>query len=117
MAQTARKIKKGYGMPKDIPNIFEAAAQNDVPRIKVALEYYDINATDETGMSALHHAAAYGSNDAIDYLLEENIDASIRDNFGRLASWVPLEVLGPKLGAPIADKLGPICKDYSKHEL
>lgn len=117
MVQTARKLKKGYGMPKDIPNLFQAAAQNDIPAIKVALDYYDIDDTDNDGMSALHHAAAYGSMDAIDFLLNENIDTGIKDNFGRLASWMPLEVLGPTLGAPIANKLGPICKDYSSHSI
>ena len=117
MGQTARKIQKGHGMPKDIPNLFEASAQNDVAAIEIALEYYDINDTDEDGMSALHHAGAYGALDAIDYLDKKNIDGTIKDKFGRLASWVPLEVLGPVLGAPIANKLGPICKDYSNHDM
>jgi|TARA_Y100001954_G_C15714055_1_gene554575 ankyrin repeat protein len=117
MAQTAKKLKKGYGMPTDFPNLFEAAARNDVPAIKVALEHYDINDTDKFKMSALHHAAAYGAMEAIDYLIEQGIDGSIKDKFGRLASWVPLEVLGPELGAPIANKLGPICTDYSKHAM
>jgi len=58
-----------------------------VPIIKVLLEEgkSPINATDNDGMTALHHAIAEGQGDAAIFLLKSGADAEKRDSDGRLA--------------------------------
>lgn len=111
MAQHKLKInpRKGVVVPPDVPNIFDAAELNDVKKLQVALEYYDVNERDPSGLTPLHYAASTLANDAIDLLLSQpNIDATLRDNFGRTASFVAIESWD-YLGTETADKLYPHC--------
>ncbi|OQD68692.1 hypothetical protein PENDEC_c032G01666 [Penicillium decumbens] len=67
--------------------LHRAAAVGSVPIIKVLLEEgkSPINATDNDGMTALHHAIAEGQGDAAIFLLKSGADAEKRDSDGRLA--------------------------------
>lgn len=90
------KLKPGYAklpaMSEGVPNIFEAAENNDVPALERALTFYDVNARDESGMTPLHYAASTQAYSAIQRLLAHpNIDATIADQFGRSAATVAYE--------------------------
>ncbi len=80
-------------MPPDVPNIFEAAATDDVDALEIALQYYDVNVKDENDMTPLHHAAGKFSFKAAARLLEEpDIDVTCVDKFGREAAIMAEEV-------------------------
>ena len=103
---------KGTDMPPELPNIFSAAERNDVKALELALEFYDVNEQDETGMTPLHYAASTLSNNTIDKLLAHpQIDATICDEFGRSAATVAYECWGP-LSDRIVDKLNPHCYPF-----
>ncbi len=46
--------QKGTIVPPEVPNIFTAAENNDVKALDLALQYYDVNERDESGMTPLH---------------------------------------------------------------
>jgi hypothetical protein len=105
-------------VPPGIPDIFEAAATNNLESLEVALKYYDPNVQDALGMTALHAAATGLSQEAADRLLAAGTDPSIRDNFGRTAGWLAFEVWRAK-GLPMADKLSILVakKEFPTQEL
>lgn len=109
MALPNRTERKGYGVAEDVPNIFRAAAMDDVEALNVAIPHFGVNAQDENLMAALHHAAVNASMRAIDRLLAEpGIDATLVDRFDRTASYAAIEVLGEQ-GVPVAERLQPYC--------
>lgn len=80
---------KGTSVPPEVPNIFTAAENNDVNALQIALQHYDVNEQDESGLTPLHYAASTLSNRAIDLLLSQpGIDATLADDFGRSAATV-----------------------------
>ena len=91
-----------------IPNIFQAAASNDVRALKVALKHYDINSTDEIGMTPLHYAASTLSHKTVDYLLNAECDATLADKFERTAATLAYECL-ENLSTDMVNKLKPHC--------
>lgn len=109
----ARKIqaRKGNELPPDIPDIFEAAASDDVESLEIALAHLDVNSVDDNDMTALHHAAGNLSENAVNRLLEEpGIDPTMEDAEGRTASSMPLYVYGDLPEAvQLSDKLRPHC--------
>ena len=111
MAMPKRKWlpQKGPNVPPEVPNIFSAAENNDVRALERALEYYDVNEPDESGMTPLHYAASTLSSRTIDRLLAHpDIDASLSDDFGRSAATVAFECWN-LLSDTIVDKLNPHC--------
>jgi hypothetical protein len=107
------KLKPGYSklpsIPPDIPNIFQAAENNNLRALELALAHYDVNVQDENGMTPLHYAASTLSARAIDRLLAQpGIDATLADRFGRSAVTVAFECWND-LAANIMDKLNPHC--------
>lgn len=92
----------------DAPNIFDAAAYGTVEQLDEALKNWDVNATDDIGMTALHHAAISLKFDNVDRLLEEienGLDPQIEDNFGRDPAWAIVDVHGPNYLNPRAQKM------------
>ena len=90
-----QKKKAGKLSDKDVPNIFQAARWGDVEDLDEALKHWDVNAVDENGMTALHHASAGLKFDNVDRLLQEipnGLDPQIEDRFGRDAAWIASEV-------------------------
>lgn len=87
--------QKAENLPEnDVPNIFRAAGWGDVEELNEAIKHWDINALDENGMTALHHAAGNLRHDNVDRLLEEidnGLDPQIEDKFGRDPAWLALE--------------------------
>lgn len=111
MAMPKPKVfgRKGTSVPPDVPNIFSAAENNDVNALEIALQHYDVNEQDESGLTALHYAASTLANRAIERLLREpGIDASIADDFGRSAATVAYECWND-LSDNIVEKLNPHC--------
>ncbi len=111
MAMPKRKFpsRKGTDIPPDVPNIFFAAENNDVPALERALEYYDVNERDESGMTPLHYAASTLSINTVDRLLAHpNIDATLCDDFGRSAATVAFQCWN-MLSDRVVDKLNPHC--------
>ncbi len=103
------KPRKGHVIPPDIPNIFSAAENNDVAALELALEHYDVNEQDESGLTPLHYAASTLSTRTRDRLLAHpDIDASIADDFGRTAATVAYECWGD-LAETYIDQLNPFC--------
>lgn len=101
--------RKGLDVPPEVPNIFAAAENNDVKALEVALQYYDVNEQDVSGLTPLHYAASTLANRTIDRLLSEpNIDATLCDNFGRSAATVAFECWAG-LSTKVVDKLNPHC--------
>lgn len=107
---TVRLLKeKDHGMGPGIPDIFDAAARDDIDALEIALQHFDVNSQDANLMTPLHHAAGRHSERAVDRILKEkNLDATKKDRFGRNASDVVLEVFGER-GAPLAQRLHPYC--------
>lgn len=67
--------------------LHRAAAVGSVPIIKLLLEEgkSPVNATDQDGLTALHHAISEGHGDSAILLLKSGADAEKRDNDGKLA--------------------------------
>lgn len=67
--------------------LHRAAAVGSAPIIKILLEEgkSPVNATDNDGLTALHHAISEGHGDAAILLLKSGADAEKRDADGRLA--------------------------------
>jgi 26S proteasome non-ATPase regulatory subunit 10 len=67
--------------------LHRAAAVGSVPIIKALLEEgkSPVNATDNDGMTALHHAISEGHGDAAILLLKSGAEPEKRDGEGRLA--------------------------------
>jgi len=67
--------------------LHRAAAVGSAPIIKMLLEEgkSPINATDNDGLTALHHAISEGHGDAAILLLRSGAEAEKRDGEGRLA--------------------------------
>lgn len=108
--------RKGTLVPPDVPNIFTAAENNDVNALKIALQHYDVNEQDESGLTPLHYAASTLSNRAIDLLLSQpGIDATIADDFGRSAATVAYECWND-LADSIVEKLNPHCYPWLYEE-
>lgn len=88
-------VKKGVELPPNIPDIFEAAKNNNLADLEIALQHYDVNVVNDKRMSALHYAAGNLSVEAVERLLKEkDIDPTIVDIYGRTASSMPLDVWG-----------------------
>lgn len=88
-------LQKDWNVPPDIPNVFEAAASNNVKELEIALEYHDVNERDESGMTPLHHASATLSFDTAERLLKEvGVNTAIQDNNGREAAIMAEETFG-----------------------
>ena len=101
--------RKGTSVPPEVPNIFSAAENDDVKALDIALQHYDVNEQDESGLTALHYAASTLANRAIDRLLNEpGIDATIADDFGRSAATVAYESWND-LADRVVEKLNPHC--------
>ena len=101
--------RKGTSVPPEVPNIFSAAENDDVKALEIALQHYDVNEQDESGLTPLHYAASTLSNRAIDRLLNEpGIDATIADDFGRSAATVAYECWND-LADRVVEKLNPHC--------
>ncbi len=100
--------QKDFEMPdEEAPNIFDAAGYGDVDDLEAAMQHWDINAQDENGMTPLHWAASRLNEKTRDRILQEldkGLDPFIKDNWGREASWVPIDVHG-KGGAEFAIKI------------
>lgn len=95
MTELRRKIRKAKDVPPDIPNIFEAAATNDIEGLKVALEYFDIDEPDsETQMTPIHFAVAYGATEAAKILIERDANLCLLDKFDRTPLRLMNEVHG-----------------------
>lgn len=108
--------RKGPFVPPEVPNIFSAAENNDVKALDLALEFYDVNEQDATGMTPLHYAASTLSNLAVERLLAHpDIDASIADDFGRSAATVAFECWGA-LSDSMVDRLLPHCYPWLYEE-
>lgn len=74
-------------MVENVQALFDAAKRNDVVALDAALTHHDVNARDENGMTALHHAAQAQAFDAIERLRQEpDLDAAIQDNNGQFAA-------------------------------
>ena len=103
--------RKGYVLPTDIPNIFHAAADNNIEALTLALQYVDVNIVNEKNMTPLHYAAGNLSYEAMNLLLDvPGIDPTIEDVYGRTASSIPLDVWGGNQKAVIiSDYLRPYC--------
>ncbi|GJM04771.1 MAG: hypothetical protein DHS20C09_07620 [marine bacterium B5-7] len=104
------KLQKGTVVPPDVPDIFSAAADNNLQALELALEHYDVNAQDESGLTPLHYAASTLAYLTLERLLDHpDIDATLCDNYGRSASTIAFECCG-SLADPIIDKfLNPRC--------
>lgn len=91
--------------------LHRAAAVGSVPIIKALLEEgkSPINATDNDGLTALHHAVSEGHGDAVILLLKSGAEADKRDGEGRLAiDLVPdAKVSGLTLSTPGPVNLSP----------
>jgi|GEM_PF-1269333 len=108
--------RKGTSVPPEVPNIFTAAEEDNVRALKLALQYYDVNEQDTSGLTALHYAASTLANRAIDTLLDHpDIDATIADDFGRSAVTVAYECWGD-LSDNIVGKLNPHCYPWLYEE-
>lgn len=110
-AARAITTRKGYELSPDIPNIFEAARDNNLNDLNIALQHVDVNILNKKGMTPLHYAAGNLSSDAVNRLLAEpGIDPTIEDIYGRTASSIPLEVWGDNPEAVMfSDSLRPYC--------
>ena len=112
---------KEYGVPdKDVPNIFWAAERGKMKELEEAMKHWDINAQDENGMTALHHAAADLQIQVVDRLLKElpnGLNPFIKDRFGREASWMPIEVHGGEAGAFLANRIADAIYPKSKEDI
>lgn len=101
--------RKGTSVPPEIPNIFTAAETDDIKALDIALQYFDVNERDESGLTPLHYAASTLAIHAIDRLLNHpDIDATIADDFGRTAATVAYECW-KDLADDIVEKLNPHC--------
>ena len=112
MTTPDKKAKESHDEmpPDDMPDIFVAAATNNVAALKKSLKFVDVNIRDEQGLTPLHHAASMNCEEAIDILLTcEGVNPTIKDHFGRTAADVALEVLGPTFGSQVANRLSPYC--------
>ena len=90
-----RNARKNRKIPSNIPNIFLAAEANDVKALDLALEHYDVNDIDESGMTPLHYAASTLAKRTRDRLLSHpDIDPTLADKFGRSAATVAMEAWG-----------------------
>jgi Ankyrin repeats (3 copies) len=108
--------RKGTSVPPEVPNIFTAAENDDVNALKIALQHYDVNEQDESGLTPLHYAASTLSNRAIDLLLSQpGIDATIADDFGRSAATVAFESWND-LADNVVEKLNPHCYPWLYEE-
>lgn len=97
-------LKKVYGMSPDVPDIFQAAADDNVEDLEIALQHYDVNIKDENDMTPLHHAAGSLAFNAAERLLEEpGIDTKCKDKFDREAAVMAEDILG--LGHSLAVKM------------
>lgn len=67
--------------------LHRAAAIGSVPLMKLLLEEgkSPVNATDNDGLTALHHAIAEGHGDAAIFLMKAGAELDKRDNEGRYA--------------------------------
>ncbi len=96
--------RKGHGMGNGVPDIFKAAAENDLESLGVALQHHDVNTVDENGMTPLHHSAGHLAFEATQKLLEHpEIDTQCKDHFGREAAIMAEDILG--VGNSSADKM------------
>lgn len=67
-------------------NIFEAAAQGNISKIKEFLEKDDVNARDPySGDTALKIASFYGKTALVEFLLKKGANPNIQDNAGDTA--------------------------------
>ncbi|MEW8350852.1 MAG: ankyrin repeat domain-containing protein [Candidatus Thiodiazotropha taylori] len=104
-----QRERKGINVPPEVPNIFVAAENDDVKALDRALEYYDVNERDESGMTPLHYAASTLSRRTIKRLLDHpKIDATLADKFGRSAATVAFESWR-ELSDDIVNELNPHC--------
>lgn len=78
----------------EIPPLIITAQKGLVPATRLLLEQnVDINATDSSGRTALHHAALTLREEIISLLLEWGIDKSIKDNDGVTAQLLVVKSL------------------------
>jgi len=109
MVSAVKKVSKGSGLSSELKDLFIAAMQNDVATLKSGLEHFDVNVLDDRGQTLLHYAAGHLAYGAVDFLLEQDgIDPTIRDDEGRTADFMPLQVYRSQ-GAKMFRKLMPIC--------
>lgn len=109
MPSPKSRTRRESNVPPDVPNIFSAAENNDVKALERALEYYDVNEQDESGLTPLHYAASTLANRTIDRILAHpDIDATLSDDFGRSAATVAAECW-PLLSDSVVEKLTTRC--------
>lgn len=101
--------RKGTVVPPGVTNIFAAAESDDVAALELALQHYDVNERDESGMTPLHYAASTLSHQTINRLLQHpDIDATLADKFGRSAATVAFECWG-ELSDEVVNELNQHC--------
>lgn len=92
--------REGYGLADisdEVLDFLRAAMMGDMDALEEGIKNCDLNATDEVGMTALHHAAVHYRHKAVDRLLEEipnGLDPSIEDIFGRDPAWIMISMFG-----------------------
>ncbi|WP_241086677.1 ankyrin repeat domain-containing protein [Candidatus Vondammii sp. HM_W22] len=109
---TPRKGNELADIPDDVIDFLYAAKMGYMDALEDGIQNCDLNATDETGMTALHHAAVNYRDRAVDRLLEEipnGLDAGIEDNFDRDPAWIMLSMFGQESekAKKMYDKLSP----------
>lgn len=105
----ANTVRKDDNLGKDVPDIFYAAESNDVASLKLALQFYEVNARDAIGMTPLHYAASSLAVDTIEILLQQpDIDPTLADTFGRSAASLAFECCGD-FADEVLEKLNPYC--------
>ncbi len=80
----------------DFEKLIAAAKQGDIEVTRVLLQGHPefIDRKDETGATALHHAAFYGHRTVVSLLVERGADVNVRDNrFGATPTGWAVEYL------------------------
>ena len=114
------KRMEDYGMENPPPDLFKAAATNDVDSLKIALEHTGIDTVDpDIQAPALHWAIAHGSEDTANYLMDHDANPLIKDKFGRHAFGVYTDSygFGGTMFLELKRRVSEYCKDHAGCDL